>query len=314
MICVIALIVFAFLAVFSAKYRPLAKEAFECVFRRVTFRKCSSNLDHRLKSRITGTILRHSPRAGRFVFKYFEVFSWVFLILLLASLVQVGISTYNVIAYGNCYGPDESGFCIFDPLGANQGGGQASVCAVPNGTATKPLAAPSVLLLQGNPRTGDPDAAVSVIEFGCYSCPNTAVQQPAVEKLLDHYGREVQFIYVDFPLLTHAYAQEAAIAASCVYEQDQFAFWEYHETIFEHQDGLSPDALRKWALRLDLDAAAYDACIASPEAAAAVEKDVELGNAAGIFGTPTFFIEGEVLVGVHSYRDLKGAVEAGLEP
>jgi len=52
MICVVALIVFGILGIFSAKYRVIAKEAFDCVFRKITLRKCDSRLDSRLKSEI----------------------------------------------------------------------------------------------------------------------------------------------------------------------------------------------------------------------------------------------------------------------
>ncbi len=67
MICVIALIVFAVLAVFSAKYRPLALEAFDCVFRRLTFRKCKSALDKRLKSKITGKVMKRHAGLAKFI-------------------------------------------------------------------------------------------------------------------------------------------------------------------------------------------------------------------------------------------------------
>ena len=56
MICFVALAVFAVMGLFSAKYRPYAKEAFDCVFRRLTLRKCESGLDKRIKSKLTGKI------------------------------------------------------------------------------------------------------------------------------------------------------------------------------------------------------------------------------------------------------------------
>ena len=101
MICLIALVVFGIMGIFSMKYRVIAKEALDCVFRRVTLRKCETGLDRRLKSQITGNLMRKSPVLGRFTFRHFEVISWVFTIILLASIVQSGISTYNFIAYGN---------------------------------------------------------------------------------------------------------------------------------------------------------------------------------------------------------------------
>lgn len=315
MICIIALVVFAILAVFSAKYRPLAAEAFDCVFRRVTFRKCTSGLDKRLKARITGKVMRRHKRAGRFLFRYFEVFSWLFLILLLASLVQVGISVYNYAAYGNCNGPDETGFCIFDPLGNHQPKiSDSGVCAAPEGNATsEPLSAPDILSVSASPQVGSASAPVTIIEFGCFSCPNTAKQAPAVRKLIEHFGPDIRFVYVDFPLPVHEYSTEAAIAARCVYEQDPRLYWEYHFLLFEDQESFSEEGFRSWAISLGLNASSYDSCYAGDEARSFVDGQKEVGLRSGVFGTPTFFIDGEPLVGVQPYKLLKARVDEALK-
>jgi len=108
--------VFAVLGIFSAAYRKLAAEAFDCVFRRIIFRPCHSGLDKRLKSEITGKIMRRSPRLAAFTYKYFEVFSWTFIILTVLSLVGIGISVYNYVEYGNCNGYDSNGVCIYKEI------------------------------------------------------------------------------------------------------------------------------------------------------------------------------------------------------
>lgn len=314
MICVLALVVFAVLALFSARYRPLAAEAFDCVFRRVTFRKCRSGLDKRLKSQITGALMRRSKRAGRFVYRYFEVFSWLFLILLVASLMEVGFGLYNFALYGNCNGPDETGFCIFDPLGNHQVQvSDSGLCTAPEGAGVVPLTVPSPFALVGNPKTGSSRAKVTVIEFGCFSCPNTAKQQPAVRRLIEHFGTDIQFVYVDFPLPAHEYSAEAAVAARCVYEQDPLKYWQYHFLLFDNQDSFSIENFRAWALAVGADGAAYDECYASGRAAAYVSAQDELARDSGVFGTPTFFINGVPEVGVKSYKLLKIRVDEALD-
>ena len=118
MICIIALIVFGILSIFSASYRPLAKEAFDCVFRRVTLRKCNTGFDVKVKSKIVGKLMNKSPGLARGVHKYFEFISWFFVILFFVSLVFSAEGVYNIIVYDNCYGPiDESGFCILTGTG-----------------------------------------------------------------------------------------------------------------------------------------------------------------------------------------------------
>ncbi len=113
MICIIALVVFGVMAIFSGAYRPLAKEAFDCVFRKLSFRKCRTNLNERIRSGITGKLMRYSPGISAVVYRYFEIFSWVFVIITVASLVLAVNGIYNYAVYGNCNGPDSDQVCLY---------------------------------------------------------------------------------------------------------------------------------------------------------------------------------------------------------
>jgi len=104
------------LAIFSASHRPLAAEAFDCVFRKVTLRKCRTNLDQRLKSQITGKLINKSPFLARFVYKRFEILSWVFVVLLISSLAYSAYGLYNYAKYGHCDGADATGFCVYNAV------------------------------------------------------------------------------------------------------------------------------------------------------------------------------------------------------
>jgi hypothetical protein len=116
MICIIALIVFGILAIFSASYRPLAAEAFDCVFRRLTFRKCSTGLDKRLKAKISGKFMKNHPKTGKFLYKRFEIISWILIIILVLSIAQSGVSIYNWTAYGNCNGENSDESCPLNSI------------------------------------------------------------------------------------------------------------------------------------------------------------------------------------------------------
>jgi len=120
MICIIALVVFAVLGIFSVSYRPLAKEAFDCVFRKVTFRKCKTDLDKRLKSQLTGKLMTKSPKLASFTYKHFVVLSWVLTLLFILSTIYTGIGIYNYAKYGDCNGPHSDQFCIFNPTGSEE--------------------------------------------------------------------------------------------------------------------------------------------------------------------------------------------------
>lgn len=112
MICLVALVVFGVLGVFSARYRGIAKEAFNCVFRRVTLRPCSTGFDKRLKSQITARLMRF-PRAARFVYRRFEILSWILTISMMLSLAYSAIAVYNLATTGSC--DPHGGACIFRP-------------------------------------------------------------------------------------------------------------------------------------------------------------------------------------------------------
>ncbi|MDP1629426.1 MAG: hypothetical protein Q8L57_02285, partial [bacterium] len=69
--CLIALIILAFFSIFSVKYRVLTKEAFDCVFRRVTFRPCKTGFDQKIKTGMASWFLKRNEKIGGFVFRRF---------------------------------------------------------------------------------------------------------------------------------------------------------------------------------------------------------------------------------------------------
>ena len=123
-LCFIALPILLILGIFSVKYRILAKDALECIGRTVTFRKCKSQLDERIKSHLTGKIIKISPKFGMFVYRRFQAISTIFIILTLLSLFFSATGFANYIKYGNCNGPvDNSAFCIYsNVLGTSDNG------------------------------------------------------------------------------------------------------------------------------------------------------------------------------------------------
>jgi thiol-disulfide isomerase/thioredoxin len=102
MICIIALVVFAFMGLFSARYRPFAKEAFHCVFLRATLRPCHTGFDQRMKAKITGKLFKRSPRTAGFVHRHFEAISWFFTAIMFISLGYTAYGLYNLVVFGTC--------------------------------------------------------------------------------------------------------------------------------------------------------------------------------------------------------------------
>jgi hypothetical protein len=100
-ICIVALVVFSFLSIWSAKYRALAKDAFKCVGRMVMFRPCDVQLEAKIKNKLTSKLM-FSPAIARFFYKNFKYISWVFTIAFFASMGYSLYGMYNLLVYGSC--------------------------------------------------------------------------------------------------------------------------------------------------------------------------------------------------------------------
>ena len=111
-LCIISAIVLGIMSIFSAKYRPLAKEAFKCAARSMTLRPCQAGYDKKLRAQITGTVAKKNKKLARFIYKNFTFLSWVFTLILFVSLWYTAVAIYNLVIYGTC--DPQTGQCIFN--------------------------------------------------------------------------------------------------------------------------------------------------------------------------------------------------------
>lgn len=124
-ICLLALVILGILSVFSARYRKWAREALDCVSRRVILRPCKTGFNQKVRAKITSKLMGKSTGLARFTHKHFEALSWVFTVMLFVSLVVTAVSAYNLAVYGSC--DPGSGACVFNP-------GAEEICGNPNCT------------------------------------------------------------------------------------------------------------------------------------------------------------------------------------
>lgn len=300
-ICIIALPVFALLGLFSLKYRMLAVEAFRCLFRTVAFKPCNTGLDLRIKSKFTAKLMWW-PAFARFFYKYFTLLSWIFVILTLLSAAFTGLGLYNYFVYGNCNGEQSDAFCIFNVVHPEQ-----SQCST---LGAKGELYPDRINITGDPIKGSKDAKVTIVEYGCYSCPYTKEAEPAVRRLLVEFP-EVRLVFHDVPLSIHPYSVEAGKAAICAGEQGEY--WEYHDLLFDYSKNFTDDSFLEIAGALGLNSTKFAKCFASNKTQDAVDNAYAGAIAVGVYGTPTFFIGNNSYVGPQSYADLKKVVETALE-
>ncbi|MEM0372231.1 MAG: hypothetical protein QXO69_00085 [archaeon] len=115
--CIIALVIFGIMGVFSAYYRSLAREALACVLRTAVLKPCDTGFDEKMKAKITGKLAKTSPKAAKLVYSHFTAFSWALIIITLISTIFAAQSVYNIIVYNNCNGPDPNAFCAITGKG-----------------------------------------------------------------------------------------------------------------------------------------------------------------------------------------------------
>jgi protein-disulfide isomerase len=143
---------------------------------------------------------------------------------------------------------------------------------------------------------GPKDAPVTIVEFSDFQCPFCSRVVATLKEVVRLYPKQVRLAFRDFPIAgLHPKAAKAAEAARCAGEQGKF--WEYHDLLFGSQAQATPADFKRFAEQLKLDANNFATCLDSGKHAAAVASDVQEGTRLGITGTPTFFINGRLVVG-----------------
>lgn len=148
--------------------------------------------------------------------------------------------------------------------------------------------------------TGNPQAALTVVEFGDFQCTVCASAEGAARAIRKKFGNQVRFVFRHFPLArVHPQAEKAAEASECAGEQGKF--WEAAGKFFAGQSDLSEAALARYARELGLDPERFGRCLSSSAAAARVRRDAEDGRALGVRVTPTFFVGQRMIEGPLEY-------------
>jgi protein-disulfide isomerase len=158
---------------------------------------------------------------------------------------------------------------------------------------------------------GSPDAPITIVEFGDFQCPYCQEAERALKEVLAKYPDRVQLGFRDFPLRSiHPQAQAAAEASRCAEEQGKF--WEYHDLLYTNQARLDPAGLNENARTAGLNTDQFQACLAGGKYKAQIEEDLRLGAAAGVSGTPAFYINGAPLTGSQPASAFEHIIDAEL--
>lgn len=166
----------------------------------------------------------------------------------------------------------------------------------------------------GPPTLGDDDAPVTMVEYSDFQCPYCGQFAREVEpQLVEEYVEDgtLKIEWRDFPYLGQE-SVNAALAARAAQEQGKF--WDFHEVLYDNQEGqnngaFSDDNLMRLAEEAGVDTTELEESLISSKHQQAVADDFEEGQQRGVTGTPTFVINGETIVGAQPKEEFERAIE-----
>ncbi len=198
---------------------------------------------------------------------------------------------------------------------------EAQVQAVlASGSAPEATPAPYVpvadLLTDFSPSEGPVDAAITIIEFSDYLCPYCARHHAEThDYLMLHYEGLIRYVYRDYPIIGGNATALISVAAHCMNDQGlyfQFASRVWANQISEAKISLDRTALGTLAAEVGADSTIFDACFTEGSPIDFVNQDFQAGQALGISGTPTFFVEGQRFVGAQPLSAFLDLIDAEL--
>lgn len=168
--------------------------------------------------------------------------------------------------------------------------------------------------LQGKPVKGPKDAKVTIVEYSDFQCPFCSRGYQTMEnQVLKEYGDKVKFIYKNFPLSMHPWAEPAAVASECALQQKPEAFWKLYNYYFTNQRDITPQNLKDKSLEAlkddGVDAAKFSDCLDNKKTLDLVKADQSEGMSVGVNGTPAFIINGRLLSGAQPFENFKSVID-----
>jgi protein-disulfide isomerase len=189
----------------------------------------------------------------------------------------------------------------------------------------------SSLSIGDSPVLGDANAPVTIYEFSDFSCPFCSAAEgknaylegvlaskapgweapmPAIKAKYVDTGK-VKIVFKYFP--GHGAGKAAHAVAFGLYEQNPDLFWKFADVAFGNQQNLNDLTLMKvWAKNLGANETALSDYLASGKYEAQLKADEDMGRSNGVTGTPSFFINGQQIVGAQSFSEFEKLIEQEL--
>jgi protein-disulfide isomerase len=150
------------------------------------------------------------------------------------------------------------------------------------------------------PAKGSAKSALTIVEFSDMQCPHCQKASPVIDQLLA-LEPEAHFVFQNFPLPMHNWAEKAAGYVDCVGRASNDVVWKFIQKTFDEQANITEanvdEKLKAIATASGANGDEIAACTAKPDTKARVEASIALGKSVGVSGTPTLFINGRNVPG-----------------
>jgi protein-disulfide isomerase len=158
------------------------------------------------------------------------------------------------------------------------------------------------------PSKGDPNAPVKMVEVSSFACSHCRDYFLNTEpKIEEQYIKTGKLYYIAHPIGFDAAAEGVAAAALCAGEQTKF--WEYSALLYQNQGKFDSTSLSLYAQQAGLDGQAFALCVNSGKHKGDAAASSNAATEAGVEGTPSFFINGKLIVGALPFQCKPGTPE-----
>lgn len=174
---------------------------------------------------------------------------------------------------------------------------------------------PNLLVRKDSYQTSPTNGKITLVEFGDFQCPACGEAHPIIKEILKNYGDKVNFVFRNFPLSQHTNALPAAETAEAAGAQGKY--WEMYDKLYENQDKWSSSTnviniFVGYAKDLGLDVDKFTQDVKGEKYKDRITQDENDGNVIAIDSTPTFFVDGQKMIGVPTLDELKSLIDQKL--
>ena len=168
----------------------------------------------------------------------------------------------------------------------------------------------SKLIENGSPIKGDPNAPITILEWGDYQCTFCyKFHQNTLDIINEDFikSSKVKLVFKDYPLN----GPDSLLASEASYcAQDQEKYWQYHDELYKNWGGertgwITRESLNQFAMTINLNLKEFNNCLDNHTYKDHVNSHYQFGKEIGIDATPSFLVfNGDKIIKIRGNQPL----------